>query len=264
MPVRSNARRIDLATTTGRRDAVARAWHGRTGGRFVGIPETRGQRPNQIALAGLPARPWWNAATFPFVRDLEAASMEISRELSLLLEAGYLRPKPIASIPPVERSGDQLLVDGETGGFEIFRLHYNGLWFDDNCKLCPATARAVRAVPRNAGTIGISVLLGGTRIRPHCGLSNAKLRCHLGLSVPPRCGLRVDGETRRWQEGRCVVFDDSFEHSVYNDSGEPRYVLILDVFHPSLSDADARWVAAQSLPPDHKHAAIRDAARWTR
>lgn len=201
---------------------------------------------------------------FPFVRELEVASQEISRELSQLTAAGYLRPRPIASVPSLERSGDQLLVDGDTGGFEIFRLHYNGLWFDDNCALCPATASAVRALPRHTGTIGISVLLGGTRIRPHCGLSNAKLRCHLGLSVPPRCGLRVGAESRRWQEGRCLVFDDSFEHAVWNEGDEPRYVLILDVFHPELSDADVRWVASRSLPPREKHAAIRDAAKWTR
>jgi aspartyl/asparaginyl beta-hydroxylase (cupin superfamily) len=118
-------------------------------------------------------------------------------------------------------------------------------------------------VPRHAGTIGIGVLLGGTRIRPHCGLSNAKLRCHLGLSVPPRCTLQVGGETRTWQEGRAMIFDDSFEHSVSNESDQPRYALILDVFHPALSDADVSWVERQTLPPPSKRRAIERAAAWT-
>ena len=42
------------------------------------------------------------------------------------------------------------------------------------------------------------------------------------------------GGVRSWVEGKVTVFDDSFEHEVWNPSARPRVVLLLDVWHPSL------------------------------
>jgi ornithine lipid ester-linked acyl 2-hydroxylase len=36
----------------------------------------------------------------------------------------------------------------------------------------------------------------------------------------------------RWEEGRCVVFDDTYRHEVWNDSDEVRAVLLIDVHRP--------------------------------
>ena len=53
-------------------------------------------------------------------------------------------------------------------------------------------------------------------------MSNAKLRVHIGLRVPQDSsggqlvsGMRVGTEMRQWEEGRAIVFDDSFEHEVW-------------------------------------------------
>ena len=53
-------------------------------------------------------------------------------------------------------------------------------------------------------------------------MSNAKLRVHIGLHVPQDSsggrlvsGMRVGTEMRQWEEGRAIVFDDSFEHEVW-------------------------------------------------
>jgi aspartate beta-hydroxylase len=45
-------------------------------------------------------------------------------------------------------------------------------------------------------------------------LTCGRLTVHLGLRVPRGCSLRVAEETRAWEEGKCLVFDDSFEHEV--------------------------------------------------
>jgi aspartyl/asparaginyl beta-hydroxylase (cupin superfamily) len=50
--------------------------------------------------------------------------------------------------------------------------------------------------------------------------------------------LRAGGEARRWQEGRCIVFDDHFEHEAWNFATGPRIVLIVDMWHPDLSDEE--------------------------
>ena len=49
---------------------------------------------------------------------------------------------------------------------------------------------------------------------------------------------------RAWREGEVLVLDDAFEHEVWNDSGEPRVILIVDVWHPDFSDAEVAWMAA--------------------
>ena len=50
--------------------------------------------------------------------------------------------------------------------------------------------------------------------------------------------MRVATETVRWKEGEVIVFDDSFEHEVWNGSDETRIVLIIDFNHPDLSEED--------------------------
>lgn len=51
--------------------------------------------------------------------------------------------------------------------------------------------------------------------------------------------IKVAGETRYLQEGKAVIFDDSFLHEAGNTSAEePRVVLIVDIWHPDLSDEE--------------------------
>lgn len=40
---------------------------------------------------------------------------------------------------------------------------------------------------------------------------------------------------RTWEEGKVMIFDDSFEHEVWHNGSEIRLILILDVWHPDLT-----------------------------
>ena len=59
---------------------------------------------------------------------------------------------------------------------------------------------------------------------------------------PNVCRIRVGNEWREWTEGKCLIFDDSFEHEVVYDateaaaSGEAqdRIVLLLRFWHPDI------------------------------
>lgn len=42
------------------------------------------------------------------------------------------------------------------------------------------------------------------------------------------CALRVDNETRVWEEGKALVFCDALEHEALNQDADNRTVLILD------------------------------------
>jgi aspartate beta-hydroxylase len=86
-------------------------------------------------------------------------------------------------------------------------------------------------------------LAPGTHILPHHGVTNARVVTHLPLIVPDDCALRVGGEEHAWQEGRCVTFDDTFEHEAWNRSGQTRVVLILDSWSPYLTPVECAAIA---------------------
>ncbi|EDQ86738.1 uncharacterized protein MONBRDRAFT_33739 [Monosiga brevicollis MX1] len=48
--------------------------------------------------------------------------------------------------------------------------------------------------------------------------------------------LRVANESRAWANGELLLFDDSFEHEVWNNASQPRVILIFDVWHPDLEE----------------------------
>jgi aspartate beta-hydroxylase len=75
----------------------------------------------------------------------------------------------------------------------------------------------------------------GARIPPHTGYVNTRLICHLPLIVPDGCAIRVGNETRAWQEGRALVFDDTVEHEAWNRSDRLRVVLLFDIWRPELT-----------------------------
>jgi beta-hydroxylase len=94
------------------------------------------------------------------------------------------------------------------------------------------TARACAAVPGLVNA-GFSLFRPGTHLYPHRGELRGTLRCHLPLVVPAGdLGLRSGDETRAWQTGRCLVFDDTLEHEAWNHGGGDRVVLIV-TFQPS-------------------------------
>ena len=57
----------------------------------------------------------------------------------------------------------------------------------------------------------------------------------------------VASETLLWQEGKILLFDDSYEHEVWNDGETPRAVLIIDLWHPEIVDESVRDVIRSVL-----------------
>ena len=100
-------------------------------------------------------------------------------------------------------------------------------------RLCPQTATILEDIP-NLVLAGFSRLAPHTHIHAHTGWAKNELRLHLGLVVPPKCKFRVGQETQHWQEGHCLIFDDTTEHEAWNDSDLVRTVLLLDFLKPDL------------------------------
>jgi aspartate beta-hydroxylase len=62
-----------------------------------------------------------------------------------------------------------------------------------------------------------------------------------GAAQPP-LGITVGGETRVWREGEPLVFDDTYEHSTWNDTGGDRVVLLFDLWHPDLAAGEVEAI----------------------
>lgn len=155
-----------------------------------------------------------------FIADLTAAWRDIREECLAL--------KPDAFDPWVQRE-----MYGE--GWSVYGLHAFGRPMEHSLRACPRTAAALAAVPRLT-TAGFSRMTGGTHIKPHTGWVRTVYRAHLGLVVREGCELRVGEETRRWEEGRCLIFDDTVEHEAWNRSAHDRLVLLFDFVRPGLGD----------------------------
>jgi ornithine lipid ester-linked acyl 2-hydroxylase len=98
----------------------------------------------------------------------------------------------------------------------------------------PETTQLVRGIP-GLTTAMFSILAPGKRVPPHQGPHAGVLRYHLALQVPQpvdRCGIRVGTEVRHWAEGRSLIFDDTYEHEVWNDTGGTRVVPFVDFVRP--------------------------------
>src|SRR5436309_8664826 len=116
-------------------------------------------------------------------------------------------------------------------GWQVFGLfdfpHGNAI--GPNAERCPLTAALVRDHVPAHGAVGFSVLRPGVRVRPHRGYQGGFLRAHLGLRVPEGdCALCVNGEVRRWEVGKMLVFDDRVLHEAWNLTGQDRVVLLID------------------------------------
>lgn len=191
---------------------------------------------------GLEAKAWHEAGAFPLAQALEAEFPAICREIRALDEARFT-----PEIEPIRR----------TGSWNVLFFHERGRRNEDVCARCPVTARVIEtqgAVRTLAGLSYVSRLAPGTHVAPHYGPTNLRLRCHLAITVPVgNCGIRVDSQTRQWKEGKCLVFDDFLLHEAWNHTNSDRVVLIVDVWHPSLSDEEValltglhRYAAAQA------------------
>ena len=94
----------------------------------------------------------------------------------------------------------------------------------------PDTYAAISRIP-GVHTALFSILAGGAEIEPHRGSAAGVIRFHYPLIVPKEpenCWIEIGGHHFFWKEGVPLVFDDTREHWVKNQTEETRVVLIID------------------------------------
>ena len=111
---------------------------------------------------------------------------------------------------------------------------------------CPQTVALIDAIP-GVTLAGFSRMEAGTIIKPHVGWAKSVYRMHLGLFVPDQCGLKVGEETRAWEEGKCLIFDDTVKHEAWNQSTQVRINLLLDFLRPGLAGVSTDLLPAEVI-----------------
>jgi aspartate beta-hydroxylase/beta-hydroxylase len=167
-------------------------------------------------------------ATFPALDRVTQAYPAIREEFDRLI--GECRELPqYHEIDPGERA----ISNTTPKRWTVFMLEIMGHRPARNRAACPQTCRVLGEVP-NMIQAFFSILDPGKSVPEHEGPYLGYLRYHLGVRVPadapPR--LIVNSQPYQWKEGEAVLFDDSWPHSVVNDSKELRAVLIVDVRRP--------------------------------
>mmetsp|Transcript_33201 Transcript_33201/g.32298 ORF Transcript_33201/g.32298 Transcript_33201/m.32298 type:complete len:95 (+) Transcript_33201:607-891(+) len=90
--------------------------------------------------------------------------------------------------------------------------------FEENCGKVPKTVEILnKLVPRDYHHAFFSALTPGSHVTPHNGPTGKKLRVHLPLIGTKGARMRVGDDTVELEEGKCIIFDDSFNHEAWHN-----------------------------------------------
>ncbi|WEK43768.1 MAG: aspartyl/asparaginyl beta-hydroxylase domain-containing protein [Candidatus Sphingomonas colombiensis] len=146
----------------------------------------------------------------------------------------------------------------EVNKWRSFFLWGYGFRIDENADRCPNTAALVERIP-GLNSAFFSILAPGTHIPDHRGVTKGLITCHLGLVVP-RDGdvrMRVHDRIVRWSEGETLVFDDTYQHEVWNDTDGTRVVLLIQFERPLRNPG--KWIAETFLRVIRRSAFVQEA-----
>jgi len=201
------------------------------------------QQPSLFYYPGLPHRRFYDLAQFPWLADMLALLPAMQGELEAVAGESFAPYVTASTDRPAPNN--PLLEDRSWGAFYFWK---DGAPVAENAARCPATMEALAhapmpTIPGRAPNALWSRLQPGAHIAPHTGMLNTRLICHLPIRTAPACTLRVGSETRTWEPGVPLIFDDSMEHEARNAGPETRTVLLFEIWRPEVPEADRAAIA---------------------
>jgi beta-hydroxylase len=187
---------------------------------------------NGFSFVGLTSLPWHDPKNFFWTNDLEINYEDIKEEaLNLMGTKQDLKPHYL------NHSG---IVKGQWNSIMLI----DGGKKQSVCVHCPKTMKLLKLASDEFlfREVMFSILEPGAIIKPHRDYSNTCLTYHLGLLIPPESGIIVGGIERKWEEGKSVILDTSYEHEAWNYSDKIRLILLVDFFHPDLTVAEQNFL----------------------
>jgi aspartyl/asparaginyl beta-hydroxylase (cupin superfamily) len=129
----------------------------------------------------------------------------------------------------------------ETSSYKMFPFYMFGKFSRENINKCSNTFKLANNIPyiRSMSFIKIGAK---SVLKVHQNwkdISNETFRCFLGVNVPVGdvhiCGVWVEGNTKKLEDDKWLVFDASKKHSIYNKHEKDCYLLMFDLQRPGNS-----------------------------
>jgi aspartyl/asparaginyl beta-hydroxylase (cupin superfamily) len=177
----------------------------------------------------IPDEPIVDKAPFAWIPVLE------SRWRDIQAEATRIRTEDIPSLGDISFDHGRIAKDRR---WKSFFLKGYGYRLENNCARAPITVSLLDKVP-GLVTATFSVMEAGGHIPRHRGMTKGMLTYHLALKVPAereKCRMNIEGPDQvhvmPWAEGESFVFDDLYNHEVWNETDEDRYILLIQIKRP--------------------------------
>jgi aspartate beta-hydroxylase len=184
-------------------------------------------------ITGLePALPFHDTGAYPWCAHLERHWKAIWQELQ-----GCLEDESLWTPGAYQTSNEAYGKD-----WKIMGVFTADRWQDER-----RFAVTTRVLKQLEGVVPSEVFFARmpprTSIAPHSDNLNYILTSHLPLDLEEgSCSITVGNEERYWKHGSMLVLDTCFIHSTKNESGRPRYIMVLRFWHPGLSDEERRAI----------------------
>jgi len=190
-------------------------------------------------VPGLTVKPFWDAEDFDWAKTLESRYADIREEFDAVT----------SNMQKLQNEGNNIWAGALTEdassygeGWKTLVLMDRGRWDPVNTNLFPKTAQAVYASGVPATEIFFACMEGPSSIKKHSDFTNFVLTSHLALDIPysgeNKCRLTVGDETHEWINGKSYVFDTSLLHDAENESDQMRYILMMRLWHPDLTEVE--------------------------
>lgn len=186
---------------------------------------------NSIIFPNARSQPIWETSQLAMGRFLEENHHIFKAELQAILSDPRDLYRQLMLLDP---SREHLANPGKWETLRIVRYHH---WFDVFCELAPRTCELIKTRPEinkcKFMNVNYVKLSPGAHLKPHYG-NGPRLSAHLSVIAPEplRAGMTVATEKVLWKEGKAIIFDDTYPHSVSHWGKEPRYVMLVWFCHP--------------------------------
>lgn len=175
----------------------------------------------------VPTTPFLDTWQFEWTSHLENNWYVMRQELDEILK----NKQAIPNFQDISSDQKSITKDDNWKTYFFYGFGYKA---EQNCARCPETTKLIESVP-DMTTAFFSILEPGKHIPAHRGVYKGFLRYHLGLLIPEpkeKCRIRVHKTYAHWEEGKSLMFDDTYDHEVWNDTNGLRAILFMDVVRP--------------------------------
>lgn len=190
-------------------------------------------------VPGLRPQEFYDTSDHPWSSKLEKKYKELKREFTQVT----------SDMAKLQEEGNNIWAGALTEdassygeGWKTLVLMNRGIWDPVNVQLFPKTAKAVRDCKIPAVEVFFASMQPNTDIQPHTDFTNFVVTSHLALDIPEsgnnKCRLTIGDETRQWINGEVMLFDTSIRHSAVNEADQTRYILMMRVWHPDLTQVE--------------------------